>query len=100
MGVKKAGRRVACLGKVAWRKTSRLSFFATKVEREQAFNRKSALRECLLSIWRSDINQAVLAPSEVSCLSWESVDDRRQAAWLRGCVFRRQMSLSEINNTT
>ena len=57
IGVKMAGQRVAGLGKVAWRKTPPESFFSAKVERAQAFNRRSALRESLLSIWRVDINQ-------------------------------------------
>ena len=46
---KKAGQRVAGLGKVAWEKTSTESFFSASVEQERAFSRMSALREALLS---------------------------------------------------
>ena len=36
--VKKAGKKEAGLGKVAWRKTSKESFCSAKVEQEQASN--------------------------------------------------------------
>ena len=49
IGVKKAGQRVVGLGEVGWRKTSKESFFSTKVEQERAIDRRSVLRECLLS---------------------------------------------------
>ena len=57
IGVKKAGQSVAGLGKVAWRKTQEESFSA-KDEQVQAFDRRSAVRESLLSLWKVDINQA------------------------------------------
>ena len=56
IGVKTAGQRVAGLGEVAWRKTSKESFFSAKVEREQTFKRRSELRE---SFWMVDMNQAL-----------------------------------------
>ena len=50
-------RRMLAWEKVAWRKTSKESFFSAKVEQGQATNRRS--RESLLSIWRVHVNQAL-----------------------------------------
>ena len=49
--VKKAGQKVAGLGKVAWRKTLKESCVSATVQQEQYFNRGSALHESLLSQW-------------------------------------------------
>ena len=40
---KKAGQRMAGLGKVAWRKTLKGVFFSAKKEQETAFNVRSAM---------------------------------------------------------
>ena len=50
IGVMLGGHKVADLGKVAWRKTSKESFFAAEVEQERAFNRRSAVREAALPV--------------------------------------------------
>ena len=44
---------------MAWRKTSKEPFISAIVERERDINSKSALRECVLSMWRVDIHQAL-----------------------------------------
>ena len=58
-------------------------FFSSTVEQEQTFNRRSALRERLLSIWKFDINQvlrmcedrqAEVDASDVSHVSWDTVN--------------------------
>ena len=72
-GGKKAGQRVA------WRRTSTESFFTPKIERERAFNRRSAFRESHLSIWRVDVYQALriredrveVVASDASYVSWD-----------------------------
>ena len=56
----------------------------SKEEQIQAYDRRSALREGLLEIWRVDINWAMrmcddrhieVGASEVSYVSWCNVDD-------------------------
>ena len=75
---KRAGERVAGLGKLAWRETSKELVFSAKLERAQAFRRRSELRESLLTIWRTVLSQvwrmcqdpqAEVGPSEVSSAS-------------------------------
>ena len=57
--VKKAGQRGKGLGKVAWRKTLKVTFLSARKEQERVFHKRSALRESLLSMWRVDKHQAL-----------------------------------------
>ena len=84
IGVKNAGRRMAGLGKVAWRKTEREPFLSTRKGLNAAFNRKSELRESLLEAWNVDIHKALriceerhvtVEGSEGSYVSFDRVDD-------------------------
>ena len=49
---------------------SKESFLSAKVEQEQAFNRRSALRDSLLSIWRVGHQPGSGRPCDVSLVSW------------------------------
>ena len=55
IGVKKAGRRIAGLSKVVWRKTEKELFFSAKKGVEAAFNRSSVLPGSLLQAWNVDM---------------------------------------------
>ena len=68
-GVKKAGRRVAGRGQVAWRKTLREDFFSAKGEQAQAFHRRFCGAPVSTWPWRSahdePFNSSSLASREV-----------------------------------
>ena len=77
---------------MAWRKTSKQFFFSAIVEQERAFDRRSALRESLLSIWRVDTHQALrecedrhveVDASDASYFSWDRTGDLCPAELLR-----------------
>ena len=57
-GSEESDRRWTGPGKVAWRSTQNEPFFSAKDKQVEAFGRRSALRESLLSLWQVDINQA------------------------------------------
>ena len=57
--VKKAGQRIAGLGRVAWRKTEKEPFSSAKKGLGIAVNRRSALRESLSEAWNVDTHKAL-----------------------------------------
>ena len=66
---------------MAWREAQGESFFSAKDEQVQAFHRRSVLRECLLSPWMVDLNQALnrqayVEASEASFVSFDRLDDQ------------------------
>ena len=87
-GVKKAGKRVAGLGKLPWRKEEEQRFISEKDELILAHERRSELRERLLEVSKVDAAQALrrceerqleVCESEVSCTSWDPLEE----AWRR-----------------
>ena len=47
------------MGKLAWRKSDKETFFSPKMDLEAAFNKRSDLREALLEVWIVDIHKAI-----------------------------------------
>ena len=71
-------------GQGSMAENARESFFSAKDEQVQASDRRSALRESLLSLWQVDVNQtlrvceggqAQLEAPEASCVSYDRLDD-------------------------
>ena len=59
IGVKKAGHRIAGLGKLAWRKSAKETFFSPKMDLQAAFNKRSDLREALSEVWIVAVHKAI-----------------------------------------
>ena len=60
INVKKAGERVAVLGKVSWRKIPKEPFFfSAKLEQHCASNGRLELRETLVPMWSVDTHRAL-----------------------------------------
>ena len=90
--MKKAGNKVAGTGKPANSEENWEVFFSAEEEKMRAFERRLAMRDSLVEVWIVDIaqslrtceeRQVVLGASEVSYVSWDTMDE----PWQRGEMF-------------
>ena len=59
IGVKKAGQRLAGMGKLAWRESDKEPFFSPKTDLQAAFNKRSELREAFVEVSYVDFHKAM-----------------------------------------